>query len=65
VSLKTIAVASDVFSGRGSAPATKQFGTLIASDFLWGFNPIHFEAPGVRAALRWIVIDHWGVNVDF
>jgi hypothetical protein len=65
ISLQTIAVASGVFSGRGSQPPSKQFGTLLASDFLWGFNPIQFRQEGVRSALRWIIIDHWGVNTDF
>lgn len=65
ISLKTIAIASDVFSGRGANPPTKQEGTLIAADFLWGFNPIHFRAPGLRSTLRWIIVDHWGVNDDF
>ncbi|RKZ16629.1 hypothetical protein DRQ53_05780 [bacterium] len=65
ISLKTIAIASDVFSGRGTNPPTKQEGTLIAADFLWGFNPVHFRASGVRTVLRWVIIDHWGVNSDF
>jgi hypothetical protein len=65
VSLQAIAVASGVFSGRGGRPPTKQFGTLLASDFLWGFNPIMFEQNGIRTALRWMIIDHWGVNTDF
>ena len=65
VSLQTIAVASGVFSGRGNKPPSKQFGTLVASDFLWGFNPVMFRQNGVRTALRWIIVDHWGVNADF
>ena len=65
ISLQTIAVASGVFSGRGSEPPSKQNGELLASDFLWGFNPLHFRQTGIRTALKWIVIDHWGVNTDF
>ena len=65
ISLQTIGVVSGVFSGRGPNPPTKQFGTLTASDFLWGFNPIHFKPNGVSTALRWMIIDHWGVNTDF
>lgn len=64
VSLQTIGIASDVFSGRGTNPATKQEGTLLAADFLWGFNPVHFRATGVRSVLRWIILDHWGVDTD-
>ena len=66
ISLRTIAVASTVFSGDGvSRPSSKQFGSLVASDFLWGFNPLHFRTAGIRTALRWVIIDHWGVNTDF
>ena len=65
VSLQTIAVASGVFSGHRGRPSTKQNGTLRASDFLWGFNPLQFQPSGVGRALRWIIIDHWGVNTDF
>jgi hypothetical protein len=66
ISLRTIAVASTVFSGDGiSRPSSKQSGSLVSSDFLWGFNPLHFRTSGIRTALRWVIIDHWGVNTDF
>ena len=37
----------------------------LSSDFLWGFNPVMFQQNGIRTALRWMIIDHWGVNTDF
>lgn len=61
-SLKPIAIASRAFSGYAGRPATKQEGRLRAADFLWGFNPLHFDEDDVSAALRWILIDHWGVS---
>ena len=36
-----------------------------SEDFLWGFNPIQFRSEDVRALLRWVLLDHWGVNEDF
>jgi hypothetical protein len=65
ISLQTIAVVSSVYSGRSGNLPTKQNGTLLASDFLWGFNPLQFKSQGIRSALRWILLDHWGVNEDF
>lgn len=65
VSLKTIGVASRVFSGGDGVPGTKQDGTLTASDFLWGFNPIQFRPAGVQKALQWMIIQHWAVNDEF
>jgi hypothetical protein len=66
ISLRNIAVASTVFSGNGlDRPSSKQSGTLVSSDFLWAFNPLHFRTSGIRTALRWVIIDHWGVNTDF
>jgi hypothetical protein len=65
VSLQPIAIASSVYSGRSGNLPTKQNGTLLASDFLWGFNPIQFRSTDMRALLRWVLLDHWGVNEDF
>ena len=65
VSLQPIALASNVFSGRAGSPSTKQEGTLLTSDFLWGFNPVQFQSAGMRTVLRWMILEHWGVNEDF
>jgi hypothetical protein len=65
VSLQPIGIASSAFSGRGGNPATKQEGTLLTSDFLWGFNPVQFQSSTMRTVLRWMLLDHWGVNEDF
>jgi hypothetical protein len=59
VSLQPIAIASSVYSGRSGNLPTKQ------NDFLWGFNPIQFRSTDMRALLRWVLLDHWGVNEDF
>ena len=64
VSLQPVGLVSNVFSGRGGRPATKQEGTLLTSDFLWGFNPVQFQSTTMRTALRWAILDHWRVNDD-
>jgi len=64
ISLQPIGIASNVFSGRAGQPATKQEGTLLTSDFLWGFNPVQFQSTSMRTVLRWIILDHWRANED-
>jgi hypothetical protein len=64
ISLQPIGIASNVFSGRSGQPATKQEGTLLTSDFLWGFNPVQFQSTSMRTVLRWIILDHWRANED-
>ncbi|HKK70293.1 MAG TPA: hypothetical protein VKA86_03685 [Candidatus Krumholzibacteria bacterium] len=41
---------------------TKQGGTLLTEDYIWGFNPLTFERAEFDAVMDWILLTRWGLN---
>ncbi len=53
-----IAIVSSAYSD------AKQDGALPTQDFLWGFHPLAFERPAMKATMDWILLKHWGLNLQ-
>ena len=53
-----VAIASTQYVEEG----TKQGGTLLTEDYMWGFNPMTFESAEFRSAIEWILLTRWGLN---